>query len=354
MIYSRNTLESIVKQTIKNYPNSWQRRLKSKNADASVLESLDFYCSKVKGPEYSIATKVYWLLNKLEDFPKCGNTKCSNTFEHHNVMNLAQGYRKNCCPQCAKDSDERKRLYAETCKKNYGVDNISQCESTKRKKEEKAYRRYGVKNVSQAPEVKIAIASTNKERYGTTTYLHSVQGEEHKKKSCLEKYGVNSFSKTSMHTEKMKETNRRNYGVDWPQQNRDFMRSMQKRYVYNGIKFDSSAELAIYIWCKDKGIDFEYQPDKVFYYVHQHSKHAYEPDFLIDGHFVEVKGDHFFKEDGTMQNPYDHSQDGLYEAKHKCMVENGVEIWKSDDYKKYVKYVNERYGKGYLKSFKTR
>ena len=40
------------------------------------------------------------------------------------------------------------------------------------------------------------------------------------------------------------------------------------------------------------------------------------PDFLVDGHYVEIKGDHFFKKDGTMQNPYDHRQDGLYEAKH--------------------------------------
>ena len=35
--------------------------------------------------------------------------------------------------------------------------------------------------------------------------------------------------------------------------------------------------------------------------------HKYIPDFEIDGMFIEVKGDHFFKLDGTMQNPYDHA-----------------------------------------------
>ena len=294
MIYPKDVLKKKIEKAIEDHLNSWQRILKSKNFDSSIIESLDFYCPKVKAPEYKVVTKVYWFLNEIEDFPTCGNSRCNNTFEHRNVMSLKLGYRKNCCPQCAKDSQERKRLYAETCKKKYGVANISQHEGAKRKKEEKALAKYGVRNVAQATDVKEKIAKTNKRLYGASTYLHSKQGEEHNKKSCLEKYGVDSFSKTKMHTEKMKEANRKNYGVDWPQQNREFMRNMQKRYTYDGISFDSSIELAIYIWCKDNGIDFEYQPNITFYYEFDRSKHAYEHDFLIEGHLVEVKGDHFF------------------------------------------------------------
>ena len=315
---------------------------------------IEHFIPKVKGDEYTVATKVYWLINGLEDFPKCMNSKCSNTFEHRNVISLDKGYRKHCCPQCAKDSDERKRLYVEACRRNYGVDNISQYEGTKKKKEEKAFATYGVKNVAQADEVKKTIAGTNKDRYGASTYLHSAQGEEHKKKSCLEKYGVDSFSKTLMHTEMMKATNRKNYGTDWPQQNREFMRNMLKKYAYDGMNFDSAVELAIYIWCKDNGISFEYQPNIVFYYECNKTTHAYEPDFLIEGKLVEVKGDHFFKEDGTMQNPFDHSQDALYEAKHQCMLNNDVEIWRHEQYDVYVKYVEEKYGKDYLKQFKNK
>ena len=40
------------------------------------------------------------------------------------------------------------------------------------------------------------------------------------------------------------------------------------------------------------------------------------PDFKLNDKFVEPKGAHFFKEDGTMQNPFDHTQDAHYEAKH--------------------------------------
>lgn len=353
MIYTKNELKSKILNAIQDFPNSWQRILKSKHYDLSILESLNFYCPKVKDDEYKVSTKVYWFLNGLKDFPKCGNEKCNNTFEHKNVLNLKFGYRKNCCPQCGKDSSERKRLYIETCRKNYGVDNISQYEGTKEKKRQKAIDKYGVDNVAKSPEVQKSIAKTNMNRYGATTYLHSKQGDKHKKKTCLERYGVDSFSKTSMHTEMMKEANRKNYSADWPQQNRDFMRNVLKKYTYDNINFDSSVELAIYIWCKDHNIDFIYQPDVIFYYEHNYMKHAYEPDFIIEGKMIEIKGDHFFKEDGTMQNPFDHSQDELYEAKHQCMIKNNIEIWKFNDYKKYLDYIKEMYGKNYLKQFKN-
>lgn len=54
-----------------------------------------------------------------------------------------------------------------------------------------------------------------------------------------------------------------------------------------------------------------------------------------------------------MQNPWDHSQDALYEAKHQCMLRNMVEIWKSNDYKKYLMYIKSTYGKDYLRQFKN-
>lgn len=63
-------------------------------------------------------------------------------------------------------------------------------------------------------------------------------------------------------------------------------------------------------------------------YKHDGKEHFYMPDFKVRDELIEIKGDHFFKEDGTMQNPYDHSQDGLYEAKHQCMIKNNVTILK--------------------------
>ena len=78
------------------------------------------------------------------------------------------------------------------------------------------------------------------------------------------------------------------------------------------------------------------------------------PDFIVEGQIIEIKGDHFFKEDGTMQNPFDHSQDGLYEAKHQCMLKNNVKIIKASQMKDILKYIHKTYGKGYLKQFKNK
>lgn len=50
-----------------------------------------------------------------------------------------------------------------------------------------------------------------------------------------------------------------------------------------------------------------------------------------------------------MQNPFDHSQDEIYEAKHQCMLKNYIKIFRYNTYKKYLKYVDNNYGKNYLK-----
>ena len=120
------------------------------------------------------------------------------------------------------------------------------------------------------------------------------------------------------------------------------------------MNFDSKPELAYYIWLKDNGIEFTYQPNISFEYEFNNEHHVYEPDFLVEETIVELKGDHFFKDDGTMQNPFCHEQDALYEAKHQCMLKNGVKIMKSDEYQKYLDYVERKHGKDYLQSFKNK
>lgn len=43
-----------------------------------------------------------------------------------------------------------------------------------------------------------------------------------------------------------------------------------------------------------------------------------------------------------MCNPFDHSQDALYEAKHQCMLNNNVRILKEIDYKFAIDYFNTK------------
>lgn len=99
-------------------------------------------------------------------------------------------------------------------------------------------------------------------------------------------------------------------------QNRQIRVKASFRYYYDNKKFDSSPEVAFYIYHKDHGIEIEYQPKTDIVYVVDGVVHHYFPDFKVGDRLIELKGDHFIAEDGTWQNPYDHSKDHIYEAKH--------------------------------------
>lgn len=86
-----------------------------------------------------------------------------------------------------------------------------------------------------------------------------------------------------------------------------------------------------------------------FKYTYEGKTHYYLPDFLVNSQYVEIKGDHFFNEDGTMRNPYDLSKSIGSEAKHQCMLRNNVKIIKVSEMKDIIDYINATYGKNYLK-----
>lgn len=44
---------------------------------------------------------------------------------------------------------------------------------------------------------------------------------------------------------------------------------------------------------------------------------------------------------------------GRFEAKHQCMLKNNVKILRKAEYSKYISYVRQKYGAGYLKSFRV-
>lgn len=105
----------------------------------------------------------------------------------------------------------------------------------------------------------------------------------------------------------------------------------------------------------DNGIKFEYHPSCKFTYEHKGKKFYYQPDFMVEGRFVELKGDHYFNKEGDkMVCPYDRSLDEKYNAKFKCMLENDVQVLRSSDMKKYLSYVEKKHGKGWLKQFKRK
>ena len=121
----------------------------------------------------------------------------------------------------------------------------------------------------------------------------------------------------------------------------------KKKILFKNQYFDSIPEIAVYIWATDLNYKIEFEPC-FFIYEYNNKKHKYIPDFKINNKLIEIKGDYFFKSDGTMCNPYDHTQDALYEAKHQCMLNNNVEIWTSTQYTIAISYCLTVYGNNWL------
>lgn len=240
-----------------------------------------------------------------------------------------------------------------TCRENYGVDNPWQIESVKDNIKKHNLETYGVEYYSSTKECREKVASTCMKEYGSPCYFGSEEGKSKLKQKNLEEHGVEHTWQREDVKEHIRATNRDLYGVDYPAQNPDIRRQWQKRYTFEGIAFDSAPELAFYIWLRDAGVEFEYQPNTSFSYEFAGKTSKYEPDFRVGDMFFELKGDHFFSEDGKMINPYDRSQDALYEAKHQCMLANNVTILRSGEYTMFLDYVAKKYGESYLKSFKN-
>lgn len=132
-------------------------------------------------------------------------------------------------------------------------------------------------------------------------------------------------------------------------------------YNKDNIKFDSKWEFEYYIYCMDHDMDIIREP-KVLEFIFKGKVHYYHPDFMVDGRLVEIKGDHFFREDGSMYMPFRKPewsdeeykiQCDLYEAKHQCMIKNNVKILRRPDMDIVEDYINSTYGKDFCDHFKV-
>lgn len=184
--------------------------------------------------------------------------------------------------------------------------------------------------------------------------------------TCIERYGENYqeiFSKKAMETnkrnhgglhnsqtkecqEKMKQTYFEKTGYYYSAQNPKTRRNHRTCYYYDNEEFDSSWELAYYIYLKDHNISFEYHTISVPYEWNSET-HYYKIDFKVGDRYVEVKGDHLLK-----KNVY--TEDGRCEAKYKYMKEHNITVLSLEEIKPYLKYIKDVYGKDYLKSFRKK
>lgn len=285
---------------------------------------------------HDITKSEYYLKYIDNTEPLCKN--CGNVC---NFLNLQKGFNIYCSCKCA-NSNEQKIL-------NWKLNNI---------------KKYGVDNTSKLDSVKSKHANTCLEKYGAVTNLITDEQKSDTKNKLIEHYGVDSPVKSKIIQNKMRNTCIKRYGKPAYSQTDEFKLFMSDyniknpilhktaKYKYNDEYFDSSWEVAYYIWLKDHDINFIYHPKTYFYYEFNGKQKRYEPDFQVNDEFIEIKGDQFIDKDNNLINPYNDNKNLQYKAKLDCMIKNSIKILKRLDMLPIFCYIKEKYGKNYIKQFK--
>ena len=102
---------------------------------------------------------------------------------------------------------------------------------------------------------------------------------------------------------------------------------------YNGIWFDSSWELAYYLYNKEHDIDIERNSES-FNYEYDGEMHKYYPDFIVEGSYIEIKG---------REQP--ETQAKLDQFPHK------IEILRREEMKPILQYIENKYDKKFWLKF---
>ena len=267
----------------------------------------------------------------------------------------------------------KKALLCSVCsvKKAKAAHSKERREETEAKRKATCMKKYGVDHHFKTDAVKERYKATNRERYGNDWAIGSelVQkkiretlakngGEPFVRASSLEKraetmvrkYGAAYTMQSETLKAKWYDGFRKKYGVDNPgllyllpeDKKAEFLEKYGidcyhpygKKYLYDDELFDSSWELAYWIWCKDNGKRIE--RNKKSFQLRSGGK-TYV-DFVVDGELVEVKSDYLATFDG-------------FDEKEEVYRANGVTVLMKEEIEPVLRYVYDEYGHDYMKQF---
>lgn len=222
-------------------------------------------------------------------------------------------------------------------------------------------RRLSEFNITKSVDLQIeAWRRVHQERYGnifvkSNYYKQNVKSHmvEKVRKTCQNKYGVSWVASLESTKEKAKQTFLQKYGKPYYTQTEECHHKSKRFYKYDGEMFDSSWELALWIYAKEHKEDIQRCPYSLEYYV-EDKKHYYFPDFLYKGQLVEIKGDIYLNTDEQLVEFNTNKVTPLTVAKTRCMQEHNVVIYCQKDIQFALDYVFNKYGRTYLKSFQIR
>jgi hypothetical protein len=249
---------------------------------------------------------------------KPGEGICPVCGKETTFWKLSYGYSVCCSRLCNCQYENTIDKRKNTLLKNYGVDSPLKSKEIKEKVFTKEYSDL-MSNI-----LKEAFSKCSDEVWKKRTKKFH--------KNLQEKYGEGIINVSQIQEIKLKI--RKSYRLNGVRKN---------CYIFDEKIFDSSWELAYYIWLKDNNIEFEYHPDIFFEYTIQNKKHHYFPDFKVGDNFVEIKGDAFLNE-GKWK---------MTDEKLNCIKQNTIMLTRKE-ITPILYYIKNKYGKHYLKQFKQK
>ena len=340
-----------------------------------------------KGRSVPILARLYCIEHSLTTSPICQNPKCNNPVEWRNGLHV---FAPHCCRKCyledpnshhkedatklikygnAHYNNPKKRVA--TAIRKWGKGNYC----NRKKSKETCQSKFHGNAPACSPDVVQKIKNTKEDRYGDPGY----NNHEQSVKTVNDRYGVSNVSQIEGIQEIVKQRNIELYGethfnktAKFREMYLEIRRICAKKWVLlwnddnNHVKvrkgnepsnssewqhrmeFDSGFEVDVFVFCKLKHeMDCDYQPTISYTYEYDGGIHTYHPDFLVNGKVVEVKGDNFFRmnpitgkeemyltwRNKNWSDEYYNWRCGLEEAKHQCMLANGVKILRKNDVK---------------------
>ncbi len=247
----------------------------------------------------------------------------------------------------------------ETSIKKYGVDNIFKRTDIISAAVEKKYGK-GITCGGLIKEAHVKQQQTMIEKFGHSTgpmqtkearekskiKCSTKEAVQKRKQTCIQKYGYEASSQSDKVKQKAAKTCLERWGRMYGGSGHQ-----THYYFYENIYFDSSWELAYYIYLKDHNIDFSYHTEYLEYEI-EGKKHKYEVDFKVGDKLIELKGSHLINPEGHLIDPFKGISNEQLLAKEKCMKQNNVKIFSNKEMKEILNYINTQYGKDFLRKYR--
>lgn len=241
---------------------------------------LCFYKNLIETPYCCICgVEKVKIVNNSKFSQTCGCKECVDALRKQTCLEIYGS-------ECSLQNENSQKKAIETNLKLYGVENASSSPIIRQRIIESNLKNYGVEYPQQLGEKKEKAKQTNIERYGVE---YAMQNEEIKKKSIIN----NRIKHDGFHSTQL-ESNKRKRIITYKKNRKEGKHKNRKnssaKYYFNNEKFDSSLELAFYIYHTEVLKEIvEREPISITYKVDD-VEHEYYPDFRINNQLFEIKG----------------------------------------------------------------